>query len=74
MQKLMEVNKKIENAVVGTYRKIENGVTNGYKKMENEIVSGYKKVENYFVDTFFCEVGETTEHARERLRNNQKDK
>ena len=30
--KLVEANKKIENAVVGGYKKIENGVVSGYKK------------------------------------------
>ena len=32
MSKLVEMNEKIEEAVVGGYKKIEEGVVSGYKK------------------------------------------
>lgn len=41
--------KKIEDAVVGTYRKIEDGVVGAYKKIEDTVVDGYKEVEEGFV-------------------------
>ena len=41
MEKLKDVNKKIEETVVG-----------GYKKVEDTVVGGYKKVEDKFVDKF----------------------
>jgi len=41
MNKIMETEKKIENAVVG-----------GYKAVENAFVGGYKKIEKGFVDAF----------------------
>ena len=58
--KLIEANKKIENAVVGGYKKIENGV-----------VSGYRKIEDKFVDSFLAKDGETVEEAKKRLREEQ---
>ena len=60
---LKEVNKKIEDAVVGGYKKIEEGV-----------VGGYKKVEDKFVDKFLTKDGETVEEAKERIQAEQKDR
>ena len=50
--KLVEVNKKIENGVVGTYKKIENGV-----------VDGFNKISDKFVDNFLTKDGETVKKA-----------
>ena len=58
--KLIEANKKIENAVVGGYKKIENGV-----------VSGHRKIEDKFVRSFLAKDGETAEEAKKRLREEQ---
>ena len=60
MSKLVDSNKKIEDAVVG-----------GYKKIEDTVVSGYKKIENKFVNTFLKQDGETIEEAKERLQKEQ---
>ena len=60
MSKIVDANKKIENAVVG-----------GYKKVEDTVVGGYKKVEDKFVDTFLKQDGETVEEAKARLKNEQ---
>lgn len=60
MSKIVDTNKKIEDAVVG-----------GYKKVEDTVVSGYKKIEDKFVDTFLKKDGETTEEAKERLNREQ---
>ena len=62
MSKIVEANKKIEKAVVGTYKNIEDSV-----------VGGYKKVEDKFVDTFLKKDGETTEDARRRVAKEQKE-
>ena len=62
MSKIVEANKKIENAVVGTYKNIEDSV-----------VGGYKKVEDKFVDTFLKKDGETTEDAKVRIAREQKE-
>lgn len=60
MSKIVEVNKKIEKAVVGNYKKIENSV-----------VSSYQKIEDKFVDKFLAEDGETTEDAKARIIKKQ---
>ncbi len=56
--KIVKVNKKIENAVVGGYKKIENGVVNVYTKIEDK-----------FVDMYLTKDGETVEEAKKRLKN-----
>ena len=61
MSKITDANKKIEEAVVG-----------GYKKVEDTVVVGYKKIEDKFVDTFLKKDYETTEEAKERIREEQK--
>ena len=60
MSKLVDANKKIENAVVG-----------GYKKVEESVVGGYKKIEDKFVDTFLKKDGETIEEAKTRVKEEQ---
>ena len=55
--KLIQANKKIEEAVVG-----------GYKKIEETIVSGYQKIEDGFVDRYLTHEGETVEEAKQRLK------
>lgn len=55
--KLVQVNKKIEDAVVG-----------GYKKIEDTVVSGYTKIEDKFVGSFLTKDGESVEDAKERLK------
>ena len=52
MDKFIEANKKIEEAVVDGYKVIENGVVEGYKAVEDGVVTGYKKIEKWFVETF----------------------
>ena len=60
MSKLVDANKKIENAVVGSYEKVEESV-----------VGGYKKIEDKFVDTFLKKDGETIEEAKARVKKEQ---
>ena len=55
--KLIQANKKIEEAVVGTY-----------KKIEETVVGGYQKVEDGFVDRYLTHEGETVEEAKKRLK------
>ena len=62
MGKLKDVNKKIEETVVG-----------GYKKVEDTVVGGYKKVEDKFVDKFLRKDGETIEEAKERVKKEQEE-
>ena len=62
MSKLKDVNKKIEETVVG-----------GYKKVEECVVGGYKKVEDKFVNKFLKKDGETIEQAKERVKKNKKN-
>ena len=61
MSKIVDANKKIEDAVVG-----------GYKKVEEAVVEGYQKIEDRFVDTFLKKEGETIKEAKERLQQEQK--
>ena len=60
MSKIVDVNKKIEQAVV-----------DGYKKVEESVVGGYKKIEDKFVDTFLKKDGETIEEAKARIKEEQ---
>lgn len=72
--KLVEVNKKIEEAVVGGYKKIEDGVVGGYKKIEDGVVGGFGKVSDKFVDSFLTHEGESVEEAKERLAKEQQER
>lgn len=67
MSKLVEMNEKIAEAVVGGYKKIEDGVVEGYKKIEKGTVDGFNKVTDKCVETMFAKAGETVEEARKRL-------
>ena len=60
MSKIVDVNKKIEDAVA-----------HGYKKVEDAVVDGYKKIEDKFVDTFLKKDGETTQEAKVRVKEEQ---
>lgn len=70
--KLVKVNEKIAENVVGGYKKIENGVVGGYKKIEDGVVGGFHKISDKFVDHFLTQEGETVEEAKERLAAEQK--
>ena len=59
--KLVQVNEKIAEGVMGGYKKIEEGV-----------VSEYKKIEDAFVDQFLTKEGETVEEAKKRLAEEQR--
>ena len=70
--KLVEVNEKIAENVVGGYKKIEEGVVGGYKKIEDGAVGGFNKIADKFVDNFLTREGESVEDAKERLTAEQK--
>lgn len=70
--KLVEVNEKIAENVVGGYKKIEEGVVGGYKKIEDGAVGGFNKIADKFVDNFLTKEGESVEDAKERLTAEQK--
>lgn len=53
--------------------KLEDTVVSGYKKVEDTVVGGYKKIEDKFVDTFLKKDDETTQEAKERVMQEQKD-
>lgn len=72
--KLVEVEKRIEESVVGSYKKIEEGVVSGYKKIENGAVEGFQKVADKFVDNYLTKEGESVEEAKERLAKEQKER
>ncbi|MBO5473693.1 MAG: hypothetical protein J6A08_07910 [Lachnospiraceae bacterium] len=72
--KLVEVNQKIEEAVVGGYKKIEGGVVGGYKKIEDGVVGGFEKMTDRFVDSFLTHEGESVEEAKERLAKEEQDR
>ena len=56
MSKLREVNRPIEDAVVGSYRKIEK-----------KVVDSYRQIEDRFIDAFLAQDGESTQQARARV-------
>ena len=59
--KLVKVNEKIAENVVG-----------GYKKSEEGAVGGFNKIADKFVDCFLTKEGESVEEARVRLAKEQK--
>lgn len=59
--KLVKVNEKIAENVVGGYKKIEEGA-----------VGGFNKIADKFVDCFLTKEGESVEEARVRLAKEQK--
>ena len=65
--KLVAVNTKIAEGVVGGYKKIENGVVGVYKKIENGVVNEFNAISDKFVDHFLTKDGETVEEAKVRL-------
>ncbi len=65
--KIVEANKKIEEAVVGGYKKIEDGVVGSYKKVESGVVGGFEKMTDKFVDNYLTKDGESVEDAKKRL-------
>ncbi len=73
MSSLKDVNKKIENAVVGGYKKIEESVVEGYQKIEDGVVAGYKKIEDRFIESFLSDEGETAQQARERITGRKEE-
>ena len=68
MSKIVEVNEKIAEAVVGGYKKIEEGVVGGYKKIETGVVDGFEKVTDKCVEKLFAKEGESAKDAKKRLR------
>ena len=70
--KLVKVNEKIAEEVVGGYKKIEEGVVGGYKKIEEGAVGGFNKMADKFVDSFLTKEGESVEDAKARLAAKQK--
>lgn len=72
--KLVEVNEKIAEGVVGGYKKIEEGVVGGYRKIEEGAVGGYNKIADTFVDGFLTKDGETVEDAKARLAAEQEER
>lgn len=55
--KLVKINEKVSEKVVGTFEKIEDTV-----------VSSYAKIEDAFVKHYLVENGETVEKAKDRLK------
>ena len=68
--KLVAINNRIADGVVGGYKKVENATVSGYKKIEETVVNGYKKVEDAFVDRYLTHDGESVEDAKKRLKQN----
>lgn len=60
--KLVEVNEKIAERVVG-----------GHKKVAETVVGGYKKIEDAFVARYLTHDGETVEEAKARIHAQQEN-
>lgn len=59
--KLVTVNKKVEEAVVGGYKKIEEGAVNSFAKIADA-----------FTNQFLTREGESVEDARKRLADEER--
>lgn len=62
-----------KSKLVAVNQKIADGVIGGYKKIEETVVGGYTKIENAFVDRYLTHDGESVEDAKKRLQE-KKDK
>ena len=72
--KLVKVNEKIAENVVGGYKKIEETVVGGYKKIEDGVVGGFNRMSDHFVDQFLTKEGESVEQAKQRLAKEQQER
>lgn len=67
--------KKIQMAkskIVKANQKIADGVVSAYKTVESGVVKTYTKIEDKFIDKYLSRDNETTEEAKERLKNQNK--
>ena len=55
MNKFLEINKKIENAVVGGYTAVESAFVGGYKKIEDKFVEAFLTPDESVEDESDCE-------------------
>mgnify|MGYP005788925883 FL=1 len=69
--KIVKVNAKIAEEVVGGYKRIEDGVVGSYQKIEDSVVGGFTKMTDYFVAQFLTREGESVEEAKARLQKEQ---
>ena len=53
-------------------QKISDGVVSAYKTVESGVVKTYTKIEDKFVDKYLSRDDESTEEAKERLKNQNK--
>ena len=60
-----------KSKLVKANEKIAESVVSGYKKIEDGVVGGFNKISDKFVDEFLTKDGETVEHAKARLAQEQ---
>ncbi|MDD3369833.1 MAG: hypothetical protein PHP50_13290 [Lachnospiraceae bacterium] len=63
-----------KSKLIAMNRKIEEKVVGGYKKIENGAVGGFNKVADKFVDNYLTREGESIEGARARLKEEQRER
>ena len=68
--KLVKVNEKIAENVVGGYKKIEETVVSGYKKIEDGVVGGFNRMSDHFVDQFLTKGGRRWSRPSSALQKN----
>ncbi len=56
-----------KSKLVAVNAKIAEGVVGGYKKIENGVVNEFNAISDKFVDHFLTKDGETVEEAKVRL-------
>lgn len=61
--KIIQINKKIEQKVVGTFQKIND-----------KVVSDYTKIEDGFVDRYLTQESESVDEAKKRLKEKKEQK
>ncbi len=61
-----------KSKIVNVNKKIADAVVDGYKKIEVGVVKGYTKIEDKFIDRYLTKEGETVEDAKKRLKENNK--
>ena len=67
-------NDKITNTFKKGYQKINDSVGGSYKKIESSVVKTYTKIEDKFVDKYLKHDNETVEEAKQRLKNEEKER
>ena len=62
----------VKSRLVDVNQKVADIVVNSYKNVEDSFISGYTKIEDKFVDKYLRRDGETICEAKKRIKKEQR--